>query len=76
MLKIKNEVYGQLVADVSIEVDSNKGHMAMLEADMRTSKLDEGRILNVVDPVTGEVVATLRIHNAEVTWENYFGEGE
>ncbi|MGD6782121.1 hypothetical protein [Sutcliffiella horikoshii] len=76
MLKLKNEVYGQLVADISLEVESDKEHMGMLEADIRMSKIDEGRTLNVVDPVTGEIVATMRVHNAEYKWESYYGEGE
>lgn len=76
MLKVKNEVYGTMQLAVSIDVESDKEHMAYLEADMRTSKLDQGRKLNVVDPVTGEIIATLTIHNAEIKWENYFGEGE
>lgn len=41
------------------------------------AKLEEqGRILNVDDPLTEEIVATMKVHNAEVTWENYFEEGE
>ncbi len=68
-------MYGTLQFYVYVEVESNKEHMAMLEADMKMDKLDEGRLLNVVDPVTGEVVATLRVHNAEYKWESYFWRG-
>ncbi|WBL16396.1 hypothetical protein [Sutcliffiella sp. NC1] len=76
-VKAKNEVYGTLKLDVSIEVESNKEHMAKLEAEMKMDKVEEqGRILNVVDPVTGEIVATMKVHNAELIIENFFGEDE
>ncbi|WP_199425734.1 hypothetical protein [Thermaerobacillus caldiproteolyticus] len=72
---MKNETYGKLILNVSMEVEENSGKVGFLQANYTLNDLIlDIREINVKD-VSGNVYK-LKVHDASIEWEDFFGEDE
>ena len=69
-MKLGKEVYGTITLAVSMPVDSNEEY-SKIEAGY---KVNEYNILELLKDKLEEL--GLDIHNGDVDWTRYFGEGE
>lgn len=68
---MKNEMYGTITLDVSRITKSCNESLAELESYCR---LNENNIYRLIGDRIGSL--GLKIHNAEINWERFFGEDE
>jgi len=72
---MKNQMYGTISFDVSMDVKSNNEELAVLEANYKISNLIiKEVVLTFVD--LNDELHSVNIHNWDVNWERFFGDDE
>ena len=72
---MKNQMYGTISFDVSMDVKSNNEELAVLEANYKISNLIiKEVVLTFVD--LNDELHTVKVHNWDIDWERFFGDDE
>jgi hypothetical protein len=72
---MKNQMYGTISFDVSMDVKSNNEELAVLEANYKISNLIiKEVVLTFVD--FNDELHSVNVHNWDVNWERFFGDDE
>ena len=72
---MKNQMYGTISFDVSMDVKSNNEELSVLEANYKISNLIiKEVVLTFVD--LNDELHTVKVHNWDIDWERFFGDDE
>jgi hypothetical protein len=72
---MQNEVYGQVILDISVPTDENNETIALMKENFRLSPYRIVKPELSFEDVNG-IVHTVKIHNWDILLDRFFGEGE